>query len=264
MSEYILRTESVGKNYGAIVALENVNFNVKPGEVVGIVGDNGAGKSTFIKILSGAHKASKGYVYMGDELVDFDSPRDAIDRGIETVYQDLSLAPHLDVVGNIFLGREIEKKGLGGKLFHTLDRKEMTKRTEEVLKRLKIRVKSVKQPVGTLSGGQRQAVAIGKAIAWGSKVVILDEPTNNLGVEESEKVLSMIRDIAKQGISVILISHTLPYVMEVCDRIFVFHLGKSIAVLDRKETNIDELVSWITGSKTMEVHLEDEGEEEAK
>ena len=263
MSEYILRTESVGKNYGAIVALQNVNFNVKPGEVVAIVGDNGAGKSTFIKILSGAHKASKGYVYMEDELVDFDSPRDSIDHGIETVYQDLSLVPHLDIVSNIFLGREIEKKGPLGKTFHVLDRREMKRRTEEILDRLKISVKSVNQPVGTLSGGQRQAVAIGKAIAWGSKVVILDEPTNNLGVEESEKVLSLINEIRKEGIAVILISHTLPYVMEVCSRIFVFHLGESIACLNKDETNIDELVAWITGSRTIDLHKDPEQQEAA-
>ena len=252
MSEYILQTQSVGKNYGSIVALQNVNFNIKPGEVVGIVGDNGAGKSTFIKILSGAHKASKGYLYLEDELVDFDSPRDAIDSGIETVYQDLSLAPHLDVVGNIFLGRELIKPGFFGHLFKILDKKEMARRTQEVLDRLKITIKSVKQPVGTLSGGQRQAVAIGKAIAWGSKIVILDEPTNALGVEESEKVLQLIREIAAEGISVILISHTLPYVMDVCDRMTVFRRGNTITTLNRDDITLDDLVAWITGSRTLD------------
>ncbi|MGI6005083.1 MAG: ATP-binding cassette domain-containing protein [Christensenellales bacterium] len=250
MGEYLLRTEGVGKNFGSIVALDHVDFAIKPGEVMGVIGDNGAGKSTFIKTLSGVHKASKGYIYFEDRLVSFENPRQAIEAGIETVYQDLALAPHLDVVSNIYLGREtLREKGLSRAL-GILDRPAMRARTKEVLDRLKITIHSVTQTVGTLSGGQRQAVAIARVIAWGSKLVILDEPTAALGVEESEKVLHLIREVASQGVAVILISHTLPHVMKVCDKMTIFRLGRSVATVRREDTTLDELVMWITGSKT--------------
>jgi ABC-type sugar transport system ATPase subunit len=252
MDNYILYTEGIGKNFGSIVALDHIDFNIRPGEVVGVIGDNGAGKSTFIKTLAGVHRASKGQIYMEDQPVDFENPRAAIEAGIETVYQDLALAPHLDVTSNIFLGREVLKKGVFGKLFGVLDRKTMRQQTQEVLDRLKITIKSVDQPVGTLSGGQRQAVAIARVIAWGSKIVILDEPTAALGVEESEKVLHLIQEVAAQGIAVILISHTLPHVMQVCDRMTIFRLGRSVTTVSREETSLDDLVAWITGSRTVE------------
>lgn len=252
MDNYILYTEGIGKNFGSIVALDHIDFNIRPGEVVGVIGDNGAGKSTFIKTLAGVHRASKGQIFMEDQPVDFENPRAAIEAGIETVYQDLALAPHLDVTSNIFLGREVLKKGVFCKLFGVLDRKTMRQQTQEVLDRLKITIKSVDQPVGTLSGGQRQAVAIARVIAWGSKIVILDEPTAALGVEESEKVLHLIQEVAAQGIAVILISHTLPHVMQVCDRMTIFRLGRSVTTVSREETSLDDLVAWITGSRTVE------------
>nr|WP_122012903.1 ATP-binding cassette domain-containing protein [Maliibacterium massiliense] len=249
MSEYILETQGIGKSFGSIIALDHIDFNIKPGEVVGVVGDNGAGKSTFIKIISGVHRRSKGEMVFDGKPVDFENPHQSIEAGIETVYQDLALAPHLDVPSNIYLGREVYRWGKFGKMLGVLDRKTMRKHTKEVLDRLKITVKSLDQPVGVLSGGQRQAVAIARVIAWGSKLVILDEPTAALGVEESEKVLTLIEEVARQGIAVILISHTMPHVMRVCDRMTVFRLGKSITTLNREDTNLDDLVMWITGSK---------------
>lgn len=251
MSEYVLQTIGLGKNFGSIVALNHVDFNIKPAEAVGIVGDNGAGKSTFIKTLSGAHKQSKGSIIFEDKVVEFNSPKDAIKIGIETVYQDLALAPHLDIASNIFLGREYVKGGLRGAL-GVRDRAAMEKRTEEVLDRLKIKVKSIRQPVGTLSGGQRQCVAIARAVAWGSKVVILDEPTAALGVEESRKVLDLIAHMKENQLSVILISHTMPHVIEACDRVCVFRLGESVTMLNKSDITVDELVMWITGTKTVE------------
>lgn len=251
MSKYVLQTVGLGKSFGSIIALNHVDFNIMPGEVVGIVGDNGAGKSTFIKTLSGAHRQSKGSIIFEDNVVEFSSPRDSINIGIETVYQDLALAPHLDIASNIFLGREKLKSGMQG-LLGVRDKKYMEERTCEVLENLKIKVKSIKQPVGTLSGGQRQCVAIARAVAWGSKVVILDEPTAALGVAESRKVLDLILSMKEKGLSVILISHTMPHVMEVCDRICVFRLGNSVVMLNKEDTTGDELVMWITGSKTVE------------
>lgn len=254
MSEYILQTIGLGKNYGSIVALNHVDFNIKPAEVVGIVGDNGAGKSTFIKTLSGAHKQSKGSIIFEDRVVEFNSPKDAIAIGIETVYQDLALAPHLDISSNIFLGREYTKSGVAGAL-GVRDKSAMEARTQEVLDRLKIKVKSIMQPVGTLSGGQRQCVAIARAVAWGSKVVILDEPTAALGVEESRKVLDLIANMKENGLSVILISHTMPHVIEACDRVCVFRLGESVTMLNKADISVDELVMWITGTKTVDNSL---------
>ena len=251
MSEFILQTIGLGKNFGSIVALRHIDFNIKPGEVVGIVGDNGAGKSTFIKTLSGAHKQSKGSIVFEDNVVEFNSPKEAISTGIETVYQDLALAPHLDIASNIFLGRELTKPGFLGKL-GVRNREAMEEKTTEVLDRLKIKVKSIRQPVGTLSGGQRQCVAIARAVAWGSKVVILDEPTAALGVEESAKVLDLIANMKENGIAVILISHTMPHVIQACDRICVFRLGESVTMLNKSDTTVDELVMWITGTKTVE------------
>lgn len=249
INQPVLKAEGIGKNFGSVVALENVDFEIGKGEVVGLVGDNGAGKSTFIKILSGVYKRDKGKIFLDGKEIWFENPREAIHAGIETVYQDLALAFHLDVYTNIFLGREDVKKGLPGKMGF-VDRKKMRESVKKELDRLRITIKSVDQKVGNLSGGQRQAVAIARSVAWGTKIIVMDEPTAALGVEESQKVLDLIREIKKQGLSVILISHTLPHVMEVCDRIVILRLGKSIVNLKTEETNLDEVVQWITGSKT--------------
>jgi ABC-type sugar transport system ATPase subunit len=246
----VLKAEGIAKHYGSVVALSNVDFEIGRGEVVGLVGDNGAGKSTFIKVISGVHKRDRGRLLLDGKEVNFDNPKEAISAGIETVYQDLAIAPHLDVFSNIFLGREETYKGLFGKMGF-VNRKVMKEFVVEELKRLRITIKSVDQKVGTLSGGQRQCVAIARSVAWGKKIIIMDEPTAALGVEQSQMVLNLINEIKSRGLSVILISHTLPHVMEVCDKITVLRLGETIANLDRNETNLDEVVQWITGSKTI-------------
>lgn len=248
----IFKAVGVAKHFGNIVALRNVNFEIYPGEVVGLVGDNGAGKSTFIKILSGVHKRDGGQLFLDGEEVFFESPREAIDAGIETVYQDLSLAPELGVYQNIYLGREIHKKGLLGRLGF-MDRKQMKRTVADDLKRLKININSVEQQVGTMSGGQRQAVAIARSIAWGSKVVLMDEPTAALGVEEAEKTLELVGEIKAKGLAVIFISHTLPHVMSAADRIVVLTLGETVANLRAEDTSLNEVVEYITGSKTLKM-----------
>lgn len=249
--EYLLKAAGIGKRFGSVVALNNVDFEIKPGEVVGLVGDNGAGKSTFIKILSGVYKKDKGAIFLDGKEACFETPKDAMAAGIETVYQDLALAPHLDVTTNIFLGREKVKENFWGKLGF-VDRSKMKESVTEELKHLKITIKSIDQKTINLSGGQRQAVAIARSVAWGTKLIIMDEPTAALGVEESQKVLDLVREVRNRGLSVLFISHTLPYVMAVCDRIVVLRLGQTVANLKTSETSLDEVVQWITGSMTQQ------------
>lgn len=243
----VLSVSGISKSYGRIQALRGVDFHVDAGEVVGLVGDNGAGKSTLIKILSGALQADQGNILLDGSEIHLSSPSRARQLGIETVYQDLSLAPHLNIEENIFLGREVLKTSWT-KLFGHLDKQSMLRRAEEILDSLHVHVESLKSPVAELSGGQRQAVAVARAVAWANKVVILDEPTNHLGVEEVEMVLNLIRDVKRHGIAVIFISHTLPHVLEVTDRIEVMRLGEKVTSLSTGETNLNEVVSWITGS----------------
>lgn len=247
--EPVLKVKGISKSYGKIVALSNVDFEIFPGEVVGLVGDNGAGKSSLIKILSGALVPDEGEIYLDGNPVVFHSPADSRELGVETVYQDLSLSPHLNIEENIFLGREMIKKGWT-RIFGSLDKAGMLSEAKRNLDLLHVNIKSLKAPVAELSGGQRQAVAVARAAAWGKKLVILDEPTNHLGVEEVDMVLELIRNVSKQGIPVVFISHTLPHVLEVTDRIDVMLLGKKVASLNTKETNLNEVVSWITGSKS--------------
>lgn len=246
--EPILKVRSVSKSYGKVVALENVDFDIYPGEVVGLVGDNGAGKSTFIKVLSGALQPDTGTMELDGTPVAFHSPHDSREVGIETVYQDLALAPHLNIEENIFLGREVLSKGFG-RIFGAVDKRSMLEQAQRHLDSLHVRVPSLKSSVAELSGGQRQAVAVARAAAWGKKLVILDEPTNHLGVEEVEMVLELIRNVSSQGIPVIFISHTLPHVLEVTDRIEVMRLGQKVASLKTSETDLNEVIAWITGSK---------------
>jgi simple sugar transport system ATP-binding protein len=248
----ILKAVGIRKSYGSVEALRNIDFEVYPGEVIGLVGDNGAGKSTFIKILSGVHKKDSGDLFLEGNKVSFDSPKDAMKAGIETVYQDLALASHLDAISNIFLGREIVSKNPWGSMGF-LDRKSMRTDVIRLLDHLKININSVTRPVKDLSGGQRQAVAIARSIEWGSKILIMDEPTAALGVEQSQNVLDLICEVRKKGLTVIFISHTLPHIMQVCDRIYVLRLGETITSLKTSETTIDEVISWITGSKTLNV-----------
>ena len=242
----LYEVRNVSKNYGAVVALENVNMKIHAGEVVGLVGDNGAGKSTLVKVLSGAHQPSSGQILLDGVERHWKSPHDALEAGIETLYQESGLAPHLSVSANVFLGREELKKGLLGKLGF-LAQKSMDERAHADLERVGIAVPSSNRSVAQLSGGQRQAVAIGRAVAWAKKVIILDEPTNHLGARQAGEVLEVIKSAKQQGLGVIFISHTLPHVLQVTDRIVVLRLGRIVRDAPTSEFNADTLLGTITG-----------------
>jgi simple sugar transport system ATP-binding protein len=245
----LLEAVKIQKHFGRVVALREGNFALRSSEVHAIVGDNGAGKSTLIKIISGVHHADAGEVRIDGRPVTITTPREARTLGIETVYQDLALAEHLDASANLFLGRE---QLLAPPLswFGFLDKKAMRRRTEEELRRLKIGIQSVEQPVLSLSGGQRQAVAVARAIAWGTRIVIMDEPTAALGVRESGMVLELIKEVRSQGIALIMISHNLPEVFAVADRITVLRLGRTIVTLNANETSLESVVGMMTGALT--------------
>ncbi|MHB1685288.1 MAG: ATP-binding cassette domain-containing protein [Bacilli bacterium] len=249
--EPVLQAKGIQKYYGSVCAIEHIDFAIYPGEVVALLGDNGAGKSTFIKILSGVVRQNHGQILIDGKPVQFASPMEARRFGVETVYQDLALAPDLDVTANIFLGRELLRSGLLGR-FGFLDKRKMRGEVSGRLDQLKVSIQSVAQIVSELSGGQRQAVSIVRAASWGRKLVIMDEPTAALGVEESAKVLDLIKQVKERGIPVLLVTHTLPYAFDVADRIVVLRLGRSVAELKADETDINEVVQWITGSKTVD------------
>ncbi|MGZ4399338.1 MAG: ATP-binding cassette domain-containing protein [Gaiellaceae bacterium] len=243
----LLEARGIQKHFGHVVALREGNFALAPNEVHAIVGDNGAGKSTLIKIISGVFHPDGGEILIDGQPVSIGNPREARELGIETVYQDLALADHLDAAANLFLGRE---QYLPPPLswFGFLDRKAMRRRAEEEMRRLKIGIQSVEQPVVSLSGGQRQAVAVARAIAWGRRIVIMDEPTAALGVRESGMVLELIREVRSQGLAIIMISHNLPEVFAVSDRITVLRLGRTITTLNRSETSLESVVGMMTGA----------------
>jgi simple sugar transport system ATP-binding protein len=243
----LLEARNIQKHFGRVVALREGNFALRSGEVHAIVGDNGAGKSTLIKIISGVHHADAGEVRIDGRPVTIATPREARTLGIETVYQDLALAEHLDASANLFLGRE-ELLAPPLSWFGFLDKKAMRRRTEEEMRRLKIGIQSVEQPVLSLSGGQRQAVAVARAIAWGTRIVIMDEPTAALGVRESGMVLELMKEVRRQGVALIMISHNLPEVFAVADRITVLRLGRTIVTLNANETNLESVVGMMTGA----------------
>ena len=243
----LLEARRVQKHFGHVIALREGNFTLRPNEVHAIVGDNGAGKSTLIKIISGVYHADAGEIALEGRPVTISNPREARELGIETVYQDLALADHLDAAGNLFLGRE-ELLPRPLSWFGFLDKKAMRRRAQDEMRRLKIGIQSVDQPVLSLSGGQRQAVAVARAIAWGTRIVIMDEPTAALGVRESSMVLELIKEVRSQGLAVIMISHNLPEVFAVADRITVLRLGRTIVTLDRSETSLDAVVGMMTGA----------------
>src|SRR5262245_37199494 len=243
----VLEAQSIQKHFGHVVALRDSNFALRGNEVHAIVGDNGAGKSTLIKIISGVFQADAGEVRLEGRPVTIANPREARTLGIETVYQDLALADHLDASANLFLGRE-ELLPPPLSWFGFLDKKTMRRRTQEEMRRLKIGIQSVDQPVLTLSGGQRQAVAVARAIAWGTRIVIMDEPTAALGVRESAMVLELIREVRSQGLAVIMISHNLPEVFAVADRITILRLGRTIATLVTAKSSLDDVVAMMTGA----------------
>jgi ABC-type sugar transport system ATPase subunit len=243
----LLQARGLQKHFGRVVALAQGDFELLPNEVHAIVGDNGAGKSTLIKIISGVYRADGGELLLDGRRVTIANPREARELGIETVYQDLALADHLDAASNLFLGREEYLPGVLGWLGF-LDRKTMRRRAEEEMRRLKIGIKSVDQTVVSLSGGQRQAVAVARAIAWGTRIVIMDEPTAALGVRESAMVLELIKEVREQGIAVVMISHNLPEVFAVADRITVLRLGRTIMTLERAQTSVEAVVGMMTGA----------------
>jgi simple sugar transport system ATP-binding protein len=245
--EVIYELKNASKRYGSVVALDGASLKVHAGEVVGLVGDNGAGKSTLVKILSGAHQPDGGQIILeGKERV-WGSPREALEAGVETLYQDSGLAPHLTVSENVFLGREKFVSGFLGKLGF-LARKQMDHDAHRDLEAVGIAVPSSSRSVSQLSGGQRQAVAIGRAVAWAKKVIILDEPTNHLGARQAGEVLKIIKNAKAKGLGVIFISHTLPHVLEVTDRIVVLRLGRIVKDAPTSEFNGDTLIGTITGS----------------
>jgi simple sugar transport system ATP-binding protein len=247
--EVIYEVKNVSKRYGSVVALDGASLKLHAGEVLGLVGDNGAGKSTLVKVLSGAHDADGGELFLDGKEVRWHDPRQALDAGIETLYQESGLAPHLTVSQNVFLGREKFVKGIFGKMGF-LARKQMEAEAHDDLEAVGIAVPASNRSVSQLSGGQRQAVAIGRAVAWARKVIILDEPTNHLGARQAGEVLEVIKAAKKKGLGVIFISHTLPHVLQVTDRIVVLRLGKIVKDAPTSHFNGDTLVGMITGTIT--------------
>jgi D-xylose transport system ATP-binding protein len=237
--------KGISKSFGAVQALTDVDFEVYAGEVVALVGDNGAGKSTLIKCVSGAHAADRGAIFVEGEEVKIHTPSDASRLGIETVYQDLALCDNLDVVANMFLGREEAEPGGFGPLQELV----MERRSLDILSDLRVTtISSVRQAVASLSGGQRQSVAISRAVMWRAKVMILDEPTAALGVAQTAQVLALIKRLREQGLGVVVITHNLHEVFEVSDRIIVLRLGRRVATFERRETTPDAVVAAITGA----------------
>ncbi|MEM7723174.1 MAG: ATP-binding cassette domain-containing protein [Pseudomonadota bacterium] len=256
--EPILKGRGLTKRYGRVTALDNCDFDLMPGEILAVIGDNGAGKSTLIKAVSGAVVPDEGDVFLEGKRVHFSSPTAARDAGIETVYQTLAMSPALSIADNMFMGRELRKPGIMGSVFRQLDRAAMEKFARDKLSELGLMtIQNINQAVETLSGGQRQGVAVARAAAFGSKVIILDEPTAALGVKESRKVLELIQDVKSRGIPIILISHNMPHVFEVADRIHVHRLGKRLCVIDPKSHSMSDAVAYMTGAKEPDQHLED-------
>jgi fructose transport system ATP-binding protein len=244
-----LQAKGLVKNYGRVVALDGANLELYPGEVLGVIGDNGAGKSTLIKCFSGAVIPDQGEIRIGGELVHLQSPGDSMAAGIETVYQTLAVCPALDIGTNLFLGRERRKPGILGSVFRMLDLAGMREAARREMSQLGLlTIQDMSQAVETLSGGQRQGVAVARAAAFGQRVIIMDEPTAALGVKESGKVLQLIRDVRDRGIPVILISHNMPHVFEVSDRIHIHRLGKRVAVVTPKSHSMSEAVAIMTGA----------------
>jgi fructose transport system ATP-binding protein len=252
----ILQARGLVKRYGRVTALDHADFDLLPGEILAVIGDNGAGKSSLIKAMSGAVVPDHGEIRLNGEPIHFKSPHDAQAAGIETVYQTLAMSPALSIADNMFMGREIRRKGfLGdwpgimGTVFRRLDLARMQREAREALNSLGLMtIQNINQAVETLSGGQRQGVAVARAAAFGSRVIIMDEPTAALGVKESRRVLELIRDVKKRGMPIVLISHNMPHVFEVADRIHIHRLGKRIAVVDPQAISMSDAVAIMTGA----------------
>jgi simple sugar transport system ATP-binding protein len=252
MTAPILEAVDLTKTYGSVEALRGASFSVHAGEVVALIGDNGAGKSTLVKCMVGAEQPTSGTLRFDGRDVRLDTPTAARRLGIETVYQDLAVAPELDPAANLFLGREIRRPGILGAL-GMLDKKAMRSKASEEFGRLGVTLQSVDVPIGSLSGGQRQSVAVARSVVWASKVVFMDEPTAALGVVQRERVLDVIRRVRDEGVAVVLISHNMPEVLSVADRVEVLRLGKRVARFSAKDATLEDLVGAMTGA----LHQED-------
>jgi len=244
--EPLLQLQHISKHFGAVQALTDVDFEVYAGEVVGLVGDNGAGKSTLVKIIAGVYRADSGEYRFDGREVSVNSPREATSLGIETVYQDLALCDNLDVVANLFLGRERVRPALPG-LVKTIDEIGMEQAALRVIDDLRVHIPSVRAPVAMLSGGQRQSTAVARAVMWNSRIVLLDEPTAALGVEQTRQVKALIRRLRERGLGVVVISHNLADMFDVADRIIVLRLGRRAATFDVRTTSPEQVVAAITG-----------------
>jgi fructose transport system ATP-binding protein len=244
----VLEARNLVKHYGHVVALDGTDFEVYPGEILAVIGDNGAGKSTLIKALSGALQPDSGEILLNGQRIHFSSPHEARRHGIETVYQTLAIAPSMNIYENLFLGRELRRTGILGTVFRLLDKWRMLKQSTTYMENLKFRIQSMTQPVSTLSGGQRQGVAVARSAAFAQNVAIMDEPTAALGVKESGMVLDLIRNVRARGLPVILISHNMPHVWEIADRIHIQRLGRRVAVIKPSEYSMSDGVAIMTGA----------------
>ena len=246
--QVLMQAKGLVKRYGQVTALDGADFELRAGEILAVIGDNGAGKSSLIKALSGAVVPDAGEIHLEGRPVRFRSPIEARRAGIETVYQDLAVAPAMSIAENLFLGRELRRPGFAGHVLRMLDKKRMLQESSARMQELKVGIRSMTQAVETLSGGQRQCVAVARAAAFARHVVIMDEPTAALGVKEGNMVLELIRRVRDQGLSVVLISHNMPHVFEVADRIHVARLGRRAAVLDPKRISMSDTVAVMTGA----------------
>jgi fructose transport system ATP-binding protein len=251
-AEPVFQARGLVKRFGHVTALSGTDFDLYPREVLAVIGDNGAGKSTLIKVLAGAFQPDEGVIRLDGEEVHFRTPLDARRAGIETVYQDLAVAPALDIASNLFLGRELRRRGPLGQVFRMLDKRAMRREASDALSELKIGIPTVRSPVEDLSGGQRQGVAVARAAAWGRRLVIMDEPTAALGVKETAQVVELIKRVRERGLSVILISHDMPNVFELADRIHIMRLGKRAAVVTPQSHSMQEAVAIMTGAAAAE------------
>lgn len=246
----VMQAKGLVKRYGQVTALDGADFELRAGEILAVIGDNGAGKSSLIKALSGATIPDEGEIYLDGQRIHFKSPIDARRAGIETVYQDLAVAPAMTIAENLFLGRELRRPGLLGSVLGMLDKKRMLQESIARMNDLKVGIRSMQQAVETLSGGQRQCVAVARAAAFAQHVVIMDEPTAALGVKEGNMVLELIRRVRDKGLPVILISHNMPHVFEIADRIHIARLGKRAAVVNPKKISMSDTVAVMTGAMT--------------
>ncbi|TDP01228.1 ATP-binding cassette domain-containing protein [Marinomonas balearica] len=253
----VLQAKRLVKRYGSVTAIDHAEFELYPGEILAVIGDNGAGKSSLIKALSGALVPDEGEILLDGKPVSFQSPMEARELGIETVYQNLAVAPALNIADNLFLGRELRKPGILGSVFRMLDKKAMEERARAKMQELGLlTIQNINQAVESLSGGQRQGVAVARSALFGSKVVIMDEPTAALGVKESRRVLNLIKEVRDRGLPIVLISHNMPHVFEVADRIHIHRLGKRAAVVTPQSHSMSDAVAIMTGAMEVDESTE--------